>query len=558
MEKTRVICPLCGDAVDKLIYRFHYDAESTVIGKIKTEFPEWTKEDGLCSRCLDFFHSEIVMEHRILPSIGPQFPIKSTDDFIVIPTGLRVDADPHFTGKGVTICFIDSGFNAHPDLVAARNRIKTMVDITVDNDENSQGSSDAQEIINASWHGTMTSVVCAGDGYLCNGLYKGIACDAELVLLKVMDKEGHIRTENICKALRWVLDYHHKYDIRIINMSLGDDGTDSYKQSEIDRLCEKLIEHEITIVAAAGNDENGAIKPPANSLHVISVGGADDENSLREIPNKVYHSTYGRTIDGLMKPELIAQAIWIAAPILPNSHEQKESELLHRLLQLSDEDLTKEIKNLRAENELDSSIEDFADGSFIRDNILRRMRTCKYISPHYMHVDGTSFAAPIISAVIAQLLEMDRSMTPAAIREVLFSTAKRINDVPAERQGFGLIQPRKAMLKILRGAVSRPRTSPFVNTQKRTIEFFIQNYNATQISLAGSFNRWTQDVLLMEPSKGGLWSIEIPMLPDGQYQYKFLVDEEKWIEDYGNPYREPDGFKGFNSILVVEESAELT
>jgi hypothetical protein len=171
-----------------------------------------------------------------------------------------------------------------------------------------------------------------------------------------------------------------------------------------------------------------------------------------------------------------------------------------------------------------------------------------------MHVDGTSFAAPIISAVIAQLLEMDRSLSPAAIREVLFSTANRINDFPAERQGFGLIQPRKAVLKILKGAIPKPETSPLVNTQKRTIEFIVRNDSATQISLAGSFNRWAQDVLLMEPSKGGLWSIEIPLLPAGQYQYKFLIDEENWIEDYGNPYREPDGFTGFNSILVVEQS----
>lgn len=552
MEKTRVICPLCGDAVEKLVYRFHYDTEATVIAKIKTEFPDWTKEDGLCSRCLDFFHSEIVLEQRILPSIGPHFPIRSTDDFIVIPTGLRVNADPRFTGKGITICFIDSGFCLHPDLVATRNRIKTIVDITVDND--TQTSSYTEKIINASWHGTMTSVICAGNGYLSNGLYKGIACDAELVLVKVMNEAGHITTENICKALQWVLDNHRIYDIRVVNISLGDDFAGSYKQSGIDRLCEELIAQGITIVAAAGNDENGTIKPPANSLHVISVGGADDENSLKEIPQQLYHSTYGTTADGLMKPELIAHAIWIAAPILPKSNEQKESELLHRLLQLSNEDLIKEVKSLHEENKLDPSIEDSTDVDFIRNRILRRLRACKYISPHYMHVDGTSFAAPIISAVIAQLLEMDRSLIPAAIREVLFSTAKRINDFPAERQGFGLIQPRKAVLKILKGAIPKPETSPLVNTQKRTIEFIVRNDSATQISLAGSFNRWAQDVLLMEPSKGGLWSIEIPLLPAGQYQYKFLIDEENWIEDYGNPYREPDGFTGFNSILVVEQS----
>src|SRR5262249_52474434 len=149
-----------------------------------------------------FFRSEIVMKQRIPPSVGPQFPIKTADDFIVIPTGLRVNSDPRFTGKGVTICFIDSDFYPHPDLVATRNRIKGIFDLT----EGSQGSfseKNAQGLItgkSAAWHGTMTSVVCAGDGNLSRGLYKGIASEAELVLLKVQDTDGKIPTKNIARA----------------------------------------------------------------------------------------------------------------------------------------------------------------------------------------------------------------------------------------------------------------------------------------------------------------------------------------------------------------------
>jgi hypothetical protein len=45
------------------------------------------------------------------------------------------------------------------------------------------------------------------------------------------------------------------------------------------------------------------------------------------------------------------------------------------------------------------------------------------------------------------------------------------------------------------------------------------------------------------------------MLPAGRYYYKFFVDEKTWTEDYENPYREPDGFRGFNSILIIEQSA---
>ena len=94
--------------------------------------------------------------------------------------------------------------------------------------------------------------------------------------------------------------------------------------------------------------------------------------------------------------------------------------------------------------------------------------------------------------------------------------------------------------------------SPYLNKRKKTIQFFVHNDCASQVSLAGSFNHWAQDVLLMEPGKNGDWKIEIPMLPKGKYHYKFFIDDRMWMEDVDNPYREPDGVTGFNSVLMVE------
>jgi serine protease AprX len=174
----KIICPLCNDAVDKLLYRFHSESEQTILEKIKLHKPEWASQDGICSRCLDYFNTEILMEQKVLPEIGPYFPVKSADDFIILPTPLRVNTNPKYTGKNVTICFIDSGFYLHPDLVKNKNRIKKIIDITKPKTIAKYFSQPHNE----SWHGTMTSVVCAGDGCLSNGLYKGIASDASLVL----------------------------------------------------------------------------------------------------------------------------------------------------------------------------------------------------------------------------------------------------------------------------------------------------------------------------------------------------------------------------------------
>ena len=548
MNLTRTICPLCNDKVDRLLYRFHLDNERQVIERIKNGHPLWTENDGACSRCVDYYQTEIVMQQRMLPEIGPYFPVKSADDFIILPSGLRLDTDPRYTGKGITICFIDSGFYLHPDIVSFRNRVKKVMDMTKPDRE--------PEFFrlphNESWHGTMTSVVCAGDGYLSKGLYKGIACDAELVLLKVQDDTGQLHTQYIIDALQWVVDNHKEYGIRIVNISLGADRVTSYKESKIDQLAELLIKNGVTVIAASGNDEQDLIKTPADSPNVITVGGIDDENNL-EKESKLYHSTFGQTTDGFTKPELVAHAIWIAAPVLPGTKEKKEAEILYSFLQTNDDELKSELLLNSSHTRLDERVYGSNDVTFIRQCIEQRIQTAKYISPAYMHVDGTSFAAPLVTAVVAQLLEANSTLTPLMVRQILFSTAKRIDAVAAERQGFGVIRPRKAILKTLkREIIMKPYPSPEVNARQNTISFYVQNECASQISLAGTFNHWAQDVLLMEPGKNGIWKIEIPMLPAGRYHYKFFVDDKMWMEDIDNPYREPDGFNGFNSILVIE------
>jgi serine protease AprX len=547
MKSAQLICPLCKDRVDRIVYRFHLDSERAIVEKIKSEHPGWTEADGICSRCLDYYHTEIVMQQRILPEIGPHFPVKSVDDFIILPTALRLDADPRFTGKGVTICFIDSGYYPHPDLNKTSNRIKAIIDITgtptkPDSCRNEQ-----------MWHGTMTSVVCAGDGFLSNGLYKGIANQSDLVLIKAQDEEGNISTQNISKALEWVLIHHKKYNIRIINISVAGDEETSYTTSQMDLLAQQLVTEGIVIVAAVGNDVNGHIKPPANARHVITVGGIDDENHLNRDTRSMYHSTYGVTADGLMKPELIAQAIWIAAPILPNTKEYKESVALHSSLSSLDKGLNSALcadvlKKYAASAESN-------DLPFIREAIVKRIQSCKFISPHYMHVDGTSFAAPIVSAVIAQLLEVNPKLDPPTVREILFSTAERIKGLPVEPQGYGVIQPRKAILKALKKVnMFSQYDFPYIDRQKKTIAFYVQHDSASQITLAGTFNDWSREVLYMQPNFHGVWKIEIPILPEGKYHYKFLVDDLHWIEDVLNPYQEPDGFNGLNSVLHIQSN----
>lgn len=535
-------CPLCNDAVDKLVYRFHLGSERQVIERIKQTNPAWTESDGVCSRCIDYYHTEILIQQRVLPEIGPYFPVKSADDFIILPSGLRMDADPRFTGKGVTICFIDSGFYPHPDLKGYKNRIKVIVDIT----NPFRDPSGFYQPFSENWHGMMTTVVCAGDGCQSGGLYKGIASEAELVLLKVQDDEGNISNKNIEEALRWILNNHELYGIRIVNISVGGDNSTT-SAGPINELAQELEKRNITILAAAGNDEHGSIRTPANSAHVITVGGTDDDNKPGS-QKKLYHSSFGEIEENILKPELIAPAIWIAAPILPGSEEHKESIRLHELLHLPDDLLQQQITELPQELRKKVS---FKDEVPLRQSIVNRIQARKYISPHYMHGDGTSFAAPLVCAVIAQLLEANPQLAPRDIRHALFSTASRLDGLPAERQGYGTVQASRAILHVLKNRPNHPE-SPYIDNKRNTIVFSLQNDHAFRVSLCGSFNGWSRDMLPLEAGRNGLWQIEMPMLAPGRYSYKFFMNDTTWLEDIENPFREPDGLNGFNSILIID------
>ena len=58
--------------------------------------------------------------------------------------------------------------------------------------------------------------------------------------------------------------------------------------------------------------------------------------------------------------------------------------------------------------------------SEIRLAIQEYMNEQKFIHPHYQHVDGTSMAAPIVSGIVAQMLEANPSLTPAQVKEMLW------------------------------------------------------------------------------------------------------------------------------------------
>ncbi|HEY3579354.1 MAG TPA: S8 family serine peptidase, partial [Pyrinomonadaceae bacterium] len=363
-----------------------------------------------------------------------------------LPVPVRMDADERFTGRGVTIAFLDSGFYAHKDLTEPVNRIVAYHNIFSPLDDVS--SLQAHDV--ASWHGMMTSVVAAGNGYLSEGLYRSIASAAQVVLVKI-GKTGRIPESNIETGLRWVLANKDKYDIRIVNISAGGDFEQPYLENKLCGLVEDAVKAGLTVVCAVGNAgllPGHPVLPPASSPAAIAVGGLDDQNSLDRARRGMYRSSYGPTIDGLQKPEVIAPGIWVAGPILPQTQTADEASLYAELDAAADDEL-KEI--ILAHAGVDKQLDEAHDlpVPLLRQLITIKLREGNVINQHYKFVDGTSFASPIVASIAACMLEANPKLTPAQIKRILIDTAERVPDVEVDRQGWGVVVPRKAVEKAL-------------------------------------------------------------------------------------------------------------
>ena len=359
-----------------------------------------------------------------------------------LPTPLRLDADERFLGRNITIAFLDSGFYAHHDLTEPVNRIVAYHSIFAPEDD----PTFLQTPDVASWHGMMTSVVAAGNGHLSNGLYRSIAPEAKLVLVKI-GKSGRIPESNIETGLRWVLDNKNKYGIRIVNISAGGDFEQSYLHNSLCRLVEETVAAGITLVCAVGNAglaPGHPVLPPASAPSAIAVGGLDDQNSLDRARRGMYRSSYGPTVDGLQKPEVIAPGIWVAAPILPHTPTAVEARLYATLDEAADSDLASIIL---AHTGVDKDLDEARGlaAPLLRQLITIKLQEGNVINQHYKFVDGTSFASPIVASIVACMLEANPKLTPQQVKRILIDTAERVAGVPVERQGWGVVVPRKAV-----------------------------------------------------------------------------------------------------------------
>lgn len=271
-----------------------------------------------------------------------------------------------YTGKNVTVVIMDTGISDHPDF---SGRILDFQDFThkkkAKYDDNG--------------HGTHVAGIIGGSGFISHGVYTGIAPGANLIMLKVLDKSGNGNIPQAKEAIHWILEHQRKYNIRIVNISVGmsTNVKEGEKHSFL-QMVEDLWDRDMVVVTAAGNKgplEN-SITIPGLLPSVITVGSSDDmDPSLLTKYTVKGYSGCGPTEECVVKPEVIAPGTGIYSCATNGMYGQKS---------------------------------------------------------------GTSMATPMVSGAIALLLEKYPLMNPAQIKMRLFQTSIPL-EYDKKKQGWGLL-----------------------------------------------------------------------------------------------------------------------
>src|SRR5882724_9921339 len=465
---TLGLCSVCGNSASKAVL-----AEAQW-------YPFWNRDDA-CPACVQQNLLRTLLakgDVALHEAIQTAWPLDAEAAFGVLPT--RLHADPRFSGKAITIALVDAGFYPHPDLVQPRNRIRVWADATHIpvsvfhfEPEESPNWLDWDGARDWQWHGTMTSTVAAGNGFLSRGLYSGLAHEAELVLIQVRDSGGHISSASIHRALAWILKHGPEFGVRIVSLS----------------VCGNPVS------PLAGNDGQRSLLPPATAPLALTVGGIDDKNTLSHDEIALWHSNYGTASNEVSKPDLVAPSIWVAAPVLPNTSVAQEA---------GDLFVRREQKD---------------------PSVHGRIAELKLITPHYQHVEGTSFAAPIVASAIACILEANPELGPLLVRDVLKETAHPVPGADRERQGAGALSPGQAAARTLaerHSRAARQQVSPQLSPEG--ITFSLHDHAASSVQVLGSWNDWQSPGIAAISIEPGYWRTLPVHLPAGRHAYKLLLD----------------------------------
>ena len=271
------------------------------------------------------------------------------------------------TGRGVAVAVLDSGVAHDADL---GDRVIASVNFA-----------DQRTTLDPGGHGTHIAGTIAGDGTRSAGQFVGVAPQARIVDVRVLNAMGAGRLSSVIRGIEWVLAHRAAYGIRVINMSFGAIETSSYRTDPLAAAVEIAWKAGLVVVAASGNGGPGpnTTATPGIDPYAITVGATDDAGTVGTGDDSFAPFSAWGSADSNAKPDLVAPGRRIVSIRVPGS-------VLDTL---------------------------FPDRVVVATN-----------GASYLRLSGTSMATAVASGSVALLLDANPGLGPDEVKAALVGTAR--------------------------------------------------------------------------------------------------------------------------------------
>ncbi len=321
-------------------------------------------------------------------SVSLDHALRALDETTDAATNVTAAWNDGYNGAGIGVAVIDSGINdSHPDLwnsAETHSRVVYHQDFTGTATTNSSGAK-----YDLYGHGTHVAGIIGGNGYLSGGQYEGAAPGVNLIDLRALDENGNGTDSSVIDAIQEAIALQNKYNIQVINLSLGRGIAVSYAQDALCQAVESAWQAGIVVVVAAGNygrvsidgsDGYGTITAPGNDPLVLTVGAMNSEGSSAQASEIMtsFTSKGPTTYDHVVKPDIMAPGNNIVSLAAPGA---------------------------TLEADYPSFLVNGNNGQ-----------------PDYFTLSGTSMATPVVSGAVALLLQQNGNLTPDQIKALLMQS----------------------------------------------------------------------------------------------------------------------------------------
>ncbi len=330
-------------------------------------------------------HSDVAWISLDAPvvSTGKGDPVDTKDLATAYPYAVNApevwNGDVSRTGRGVTVAVVDTGITNNNKDFKDGKKSRVLFDVAV--------NPLATDFDDGFGHGTHVAGIIGGDGdALKQEKYIGIAPDANFVDVKLADDDGNATLADVIAGLEFVYNDKNTYNIRVVNLSLTSSVAQSYTVDPLDAAVEFLWFNGIVVVVAAGNlgdDDDAVSYAPANDPFVIVTGAFDDMGTPDKADDALASwSSRGITQDGFSKPDVVAPGRRIISDIDTDSYQ--------------------------AQNNPD-----------------------RVVDKKYFRMSGTSMSAPVVSGMVALVLEEHPEFTPGQVKYVLQDSFRYVDGFKA-------------------------------------------------------------------------------------------------------------------------------